>query len=60
MSSISEKLTNKQRAFINYYLGESKMNATDAARRAGYKHPNKQGPDNLVKLGNQIGHEWKQ
>lgn len=31
------------------------MNATDAARRAGYKHPNKQGPDNLVKLGNQIG-----
>lgn len=45
------KLTNKQQAFINYYLGESKMNATEAARLAGYKHPNKQGPENLVKLG---------
>ena len=60
VSSISEKLTNKQRAFINYYLGESKMNATDAARRAGYKHPNKQGPDNLVKLGNQIGQRMEE
>ncbi|WP_225349682.1 terminase small subunit [Ligilactobacillus hayakitensis] len=41
-------MTNKQQAFINYYLGESKMNATDTARCAGYKHPNKQGPENLV------------
>lgn len=54
------KLTNKQQAFINYYLGESKMNATDAARRAGYKHPNKQGPENLVKLGTQIAQRMEQ
>lgn len=54
------KLTNKQQAFINYYLGESKMNATDAARRAGYKHPNKQGPENLVKLGAQIAERMEQ
>lgn len=48
------KLTNKQQAFINYYLGESKMNATDAARRAGYKHPKVQGAQNLSKLNQEI------
>lgn len=53
MSGI-KRLTNKQKAFIDAYCGASKFNATDAARRAGYKHPNKQGPETLVKLGSQI------
>ena len=48
------KLTDKQQAFINYYLGESKMNATDAARRAGYKQPKVQGAQNLSKLNQEI------
>lgn len=41
-------LTFKQRLFVGYYLGESQGNATDAARRAGYKHPNVAGPRLLV------------
>jgi len=31
------KLTHKQQAFVDAYCGASKGNATDAARRAGYK-----------------------
>lgn len=55
MSSISDKkLTNKQQAFIDAYCSVSKFNATDAARRAGYKHPNVQGAQNLLKLSAQI------
>lgn len=42
-------LTNKQRTFIEEYL--TTWNATEAARRAGYAHPNVVGPENLVKLG---------
>lgn len=53
MSSI-KKLTNKQRAFIDAYCGASKFNATDAARRAGYKHPEVQGSQNLEKLSIEI------
>lgn len=53
MSSI-KKLTNKQRAFIDAYCGASKFNATDAARRAGYKHPEVQGSQNLEKLSVEI------
>jgi hypothetical protein len=30
-------LTYKQRLFVHFYLGESAGNATDAARRSGYK-----------------------
>jgi phage terminase small subunit len=41
-------VTNKQRAFIDNYL--MCWNATEAARRAGYKYPNVQGSQNLVKL----------
>lgn len=59
MSSIN-KLTNKQKAFIDAYCSVSKFNATDAARRAGYKHPNKQGPENLVKLGTEISKRMQQ
>ena len=45
---------------IMNFIKEIKQDATDAARRAGYKHPNKQGPDNLVKLGNQIGQRMEE
>lgn len=54
MSSITKKLTNKQQAFIDAYCGASKFNATDAARRAGYKHPEVQGSQNLEKLSVEI------
>jgi phage terminase small subunit len=36
-------LTPKERLFVDFYLGESRFNATDAARRAGYK-----GNDNTL------------
>lgn len=45
-----KKLTNKQLTFIDAYLGEAKMNAAQAARIAGYKHPETQGAENLRKL----------
>lgn len=44
-------LTYKQRAFVEHFLGVAQWNATEAARRAGYKHPNKQGPRLLVNVG---------
>lgn len=40
-------LTAKQRAFIEEYL--SCWNATEAARRLGYKHPNMAGPRLILK-----------
>src|SRR5271156_6668669 len=36
-------LTYKQKLFITHYLGVSNGNATDAARRAGYRMPEEQG-----------------
>jgi len=42
-------LTNKQRAFVEHYLGDAQWNATEAARRAGYAYPNMAGPRLLVK-----------
>lgn len=44
-----DRLTTKQRLFVEYYLGEAKGNATDAARLAGYS-----GGDNAL---SQRGHE---
>ena len=41
------RLTNKQKVFVEEYL--QCWNATEAARRAGYKHPNSRGPENVVK-----------
>jgi phage terminase small subunit len=38
------KLNEKQRRFVEYYTGVSQGSATDAARRAGYAHPDRQGP----------------
>lgn len=34
-----ERLTDKQRSFIDFYTNESRANGTDAARRAGYAVP---------------------
>lgn len=45
-----KKLTAKQSTFIDAYLGEARMNAAQAARIAGYKHPETQGAENLRKL----------
>lgn len=50
MTEKKKKLTAKQSAFIDAYLGEAKMNAAQAARIAGYKHPEAQGAENLRKL----------
>ena len=44
------ELTFRQRLFVSYYLGEAGGNATDAARKAGYPHPNTQGPRLLVNV----------
>lgn len=57
---MARKLTDKQKAFIDAYCSVSKFNATDAARRAGYKQPNKQGPETLVKLGDAISQRMQE
>lgn len=41
-------LTEKQKRFIDFYIETG--NATEAARRAGYKKPHVQGAQNLEKL----------
>lgn len=45
---MDRKLTPKQKAFADYYIETG--NATEAARRVGYKKPNVQGSQNLEKL----------
>lgn len=50
MTEKKKKLTAKQSTFIDAYLGKAKMNAAQAARIAGYKHPETQGAENLRKL----------
>ncbi|SFF68669.1 phage terminase small subunit [Clostridium cadaveris] len=45
---MDKKLTPKQQAFADYYIETG--NATESARRAGYKKPNVQGSQNLEKL----------
>jgi phage terminase small subunit len=45
-----EGLTWQQRKFVVAYLGVANGNATEAARIAGYAHPNVQGSQQLVKL----------
>lgn len=49
-----KKLTNKQQAFIDYYLGKAKMNASLAAEMAGYKCPGVQGHELLKKLSQYV------
>ena len=36
-------LNERQRRFVEYYMGEARGNATSAARLAGYKQPQMQG-----------------
>ncbi|MBV8310698.1 MAG: terminase small subunit, partial [Planctomycetaceae bacterium] len=43
-----QPLNYRQRLFVEHYLGESSGSAVDAARRAGYRWPETQGP-RLVK-----------
>lgn len=45
---MAHKLTEKQTKFVDYYI-ETGGNATEAARRAGYRKPNPQGCENLAK-----------
>ena len=52
------KLTPKQQCFIDEYLACG--NATEAARRAGYRQPNVQGAQNLVKLSNFIDEQARE
>jgi hypothetical protein len=42
-------LSTRETVFVEEYL--QCWNATEAARRAGYKHPNKVGPRKLVEVG---------
>jgi len=44
-------LNYQQRLFVEYYLGESQGCAKDAARRAGYRWPEKRGPRLLAHGG---------
>ena len=41
-------MTERQRRFVDYYIQSG--NATEAARKAGYKHPDRYGHENLKKL----------
>jgi phage terminase small subunit len=36
LTTTDDRLTHKQRLFVEAYIGDSRGNATDAARRAGY------------------------
>lgn len=42
-------MTERQKRFVDYFIESG--NATDAARKAGYKHPDVVGDQNLGKLG---------
>ena len=42
-----KRLTDKQAAFVSYYLGECRMNATKAAAKAGYGSPRQAGSELL-------------
>ncbi len=54
MENDYDKLTEKQKRFIDYYIETG--NATEACRRAGYRgdNLNKVGSENLTKLGDFI------
>lgn len=52
-----DNLTEKQKKFIDYYIETG--NATESARRAGYKQPQVQGSQNLEKLRNFIDERLK-
>lgn len=43
MAAELPKLPTKRRLFLDAYLGKARFNATEAARIAGYAHPNVEG-----------------
>lgn len=51
---MTKRISKKQQTWLDCYCGVSKMNAADAARRAGYKDPYKSGFENSRKLQKQI------
>jgi hypothetical protein len=48
-SADTTRLTGKQAAFVDAYLGQAHGNATEAARLAGYANPDPRGPENVGK-----------
>lgn len=44
-------ISNKQRAFVEYYCGQARWSATEAARLSGYAQPHSQGPRLLENVG---------
>lgn len=58
--TLNERLSKKQQAWLDFYCSVSKMNATDAARRAGYKDPYKSGFENSKKLQKQISQRMQE
>jgi phage terminase small subunit len=49
MAQTTGGLTGKRAAFVAYYCGQAKQNATEAARLAGFKQPGSYGHD-LLKI----------
>ena len=47
---MKNKITFKQRRFVEAYICSANGNATEAARISGYKHPNTQGPRLFVNV----------
>ena len=47
---MQRRITDKQKVWMERYLANG-FNATEAADYAGYTHPNKRGPENVVKRG---------
>jgi phage terminase small subunit len=45
-----KSLSDKQRLWLDAYLGEARFNASEAARRAGYSDPEQSGYDNKKNL----------
>jgi phage terminase small subunit len=45
--------SNKERVWLEEYF-RCGFNATEAARRAGYAHPNKRGPEKIAKFAEEI------
>jgi len=48
---MSTNLTERQRRFVEAYVGKAEGNATEAARLAGYSHETTQGPRLLENVG---------
>lgn len=44
------RISQRQRRWLFYFFTSARLNATQAAREAGYKWPNHSGPENLQKL----------